>query len=292
MARISSIQLRRDTAANWTTANSVLNAGEAGFESDTGKLKVGDGSTAWSSLGYVADVSSPITTWAASTAYERGDLVAYNGIAYRRIANGTSASTFDSTMWNQVTPTIAKAVNSDYQPSTGLDIMPRFFASGSRAFTNGTLYLTTFTPTSDTVVSNIITFCTTAGTDTGGTTTRRMGLFTVDRTNTQVTLVARTNADATLWTTTGSFQRALSTTGGYPSSYTLLGGVTYAVGCLAYNTGGVFGAPTLTGNVGLTTAINQLSPFIAATFGVATDLPTTATTVSTTPANSIFARLT
>lgn len=47
------IKSRRDTAANWT-ANStvVLAAGEIGVETDTLKIKIGDGTTAWSSLGY------------------------------------------------------------------------------------------------------------------------------------------------------------------------------------------------------------------------------------------------
>lgn len=48
----TTIQLRRDTAANWTNANPTLASGEAGFETDTGKFKIGDGSTAWSSLAY------------------------------------------------------------------------------------------------------------------------------------------------------------------------------------------------------------------------------------------------
>jgi len=46
------MQQRRDTAANWTSANPTLLNGEFGYETDTGKLKVGDGSTAWSSLAY------------------------------------------------------------------------------------------------------------------------------------------------------------------------------------------------------------------------------------------------
>ena len=46
------IQVRRGTASQWTTANPTLAAGEIGFESDTVKIKIGDGSTAWSSLGY------------------------------------------------------------------------------------------------------------------------------------------------------------------------------------------------------------------------------------------------
>lgn len=45
------IQVRRDTAANWTSANTTLASGEIGYETDTGKFKIGDGS-AWSALGY------------------------------------------------------------------------------------------------------------------------------------------------------------------------------------------------------------------------------------------------
>ena len=41
------IQLRRDTAANWTAANPTLAQGEVGYELDTSKEKVGDGVTAW-----------------------------------------------------------------------------------------------------------------------------------------------------------------------------------------------------------------------------------------------------
>jgi len=48
----SIIQIKRGTAAAWTSANPTLNAGEMGFETDTKKMKVGDGSTAWTSLAY------------------------------------------------------------------------------------------------------------------------------------------------------------------------------------------------------------------------------------------------
>ena len=46
------MQQRRDTAAGWTSADPTLLSGEFGYETDTGKLKIGDGSTAWSSLAY------------------------------------------------------------------------------------------------------------------------------------------------------------------------------------------------------------------------------------------------
>ena len=49
------IKLRRDTAANWTLNGSVvLAAGEPGFETNTGKLKIGNGNDDWSTLTYVS----------------------------------------------------------------------------------------------------------------------------------------------------------------------------------------------------------------------------------------------
>lgn len=46
------IQLRNDTAANWTSADPVLAQGEVGIERDTGKAKLGDGVTTWENLDY------------------------------------------------------------------------------------------------------------------------------------------------------------------------------------------------------------------------------------------------
>ena len=44
---------RKDTAANWTAANPILLSGEIGYETDTKKFKIGNGSTAWNSLAYL-----------------------------------------------------------------------------------------------------------------------------------------------------------------------------------------------------------------------------------------------
>lgn len=46
------IQVRRDTAAGWTSSGVTLAAGEIGYETDTGNFKVGDGSLTWGSLAY------------------------------------------------------------------------------------------------------------------------------------------------------------------------------------------------------------------------------------------------
>jgi len=48
------IQVRRGSATDWSGVNPILAAGELGVETDTRKIKVGDGSTAWNSLSYIA----------------------------------------------------------------------------------------------------------------------------------------------------------------------------------------------------------------------------------------------
>jgi hypothetical protein len=54
------MQQRRGTASQWTSANPVLNAGEMGWESDTNKFKIGDGTNHWADLDYFADINSTV----------------------------------------------------------------------------------------------------------------------------------------------------------------------------------------------------------------------------------------
>ena len=77
---------RRDTAANWTSANPTLLAGEIGIESDTLKWKVGTGSTAWTSLGYIPAFSL--------SAYPlvNADIASAAAIAYSKLATLTSGN--------------------------------------------------------------------------------------------------------------------------------------------------------------------------------------------------------
>ena len=46
------IQLRNDLAINWSTKNPILAQGEIGIESDSRKLKIGDGINTWNHLIY------------------------------------------------------------------------------------------------------------------------------------------------------------------------------------------------------------------------------------------------
>ena len=69
----SIIQIRRDTAANWTSANPTLAQGELGLETDTLKVKAGDGSTAWNSASYLIDTGG-YAAYSDATANFTGNL--------------------------------------------------------------------------------------------------------------------------------------------------------------------------------------------------------------------------
>jgi len=58
------MQQRRGTAAQWISTNSgngpILNAGEIGYETDTNKFKIGDGTNHWINLDYFIDANSTV----------------------------------------------------------------------------------------------------------------------------------------------------------------------------------------------------------------------------------------
>ena len=63
---MTQIQFRRDTSTNWTTNNPTPASGEPCYETDTGKLKIGDGATSYNDLEYIGgDSSDPSTIFEA-----------------------------------------------------------------------------------------------------------------------------------------------------------------------------------------------------------------------------------
>lgn len=56
---MTKIQVRRDTAANWTSVNPTPASGEPCFETDTGKFKIGNGITAYNDLPYQGSSELP-----------------------------------------------------------------------------------------------------------------------------------------------------------------------------------------------------------------------------------------
>ena len=124
------IQIRRDLAATWTSDNPTLAQGEMGYETDTGKLKFGDGLTAWTGLSYfggtgaVSSVSnsdgtltiSPTTgavvasialghsnTWTGLQKFTKGDLgLLGSSTGYTLLESGLSGSS-DNTLTLPIT---------------------------------------------------------------------------------------------------------------------------------------------------------------------------------------------
>ena len=118
-------QLRRDTAANWTSANSVLALGEPGVETDTLKVKVGDGSTAWNSLGYsitkdFTDLTNTPTTLAA---YGITDALSLAGLSVtQNAASGNGAVTYNNaTGVFSYTPPNFEGLNGNFTGSVFAD---------------------------------------------------------------------------------------------------------------------------------------------------------------------------
>lgn len=94
MSSTARIRLRRDTAANWTAANPVLLNGEVGFETDTRKLKLGDGTTAWNTLLYVQGYDNPTFTTLGCTGVATLPHIhgALAGPVYIHCRNGTGST--------------------------------------------------------------------------------------------------------------------------------------------------------------------------------------------------------
>ena len=92
------IQLRRGTTAQWSSANPTLSAGELGVDTSLTKFKVGNGSTAWNSLGY-----STITfqgAYASGTTYYPNDIVTYSNQTYICILQSTGNLPTNTTYWS------------------------------------------------------------------------------------------------------------------------------------------------------------------------------------------------
>jgi hypothetical protein len=111
------IKLRRDLAANWTQENPVLAAGEPGLETDTSRVKYGNGTSTWNSLDYASgggaagltDEGNVVVTagstehWIATQRKEQGDTVPC-GLRYDSEGNLYSLTkTYDDSNGNDVT---------------------------------------------------------------------------------------------------------------------------------------------------------------------------------------------
>lgn len=133
------IQLRNGTAAQWTAANPTLAAGEVGTETDTSKLKIGNGSTAWNSLAYSSGTGTVSSVALSAPAFlsvsgspvtSSGTLaLSYSGTALPVANGGTgvttstgTGSTVLSTSPTLVTPILGTPTSGTLTNATGLPL--------------------------------------------------------------------------------------------------------------------------------------------------------------------------
>jgi hypothetical protein len=103
------IQLRRGTTAEWVASNPILAEGEVGVETDTKKLKVGDGLTVWASLPYIN-----LTPAAAASTYAPIANPTFTGVpAAPTATSGTNTTQVATTAF------VTAAVNSVIDSAPG-----------------------------------------------------------------------------------------------------------------------------------------------------------------------------
>jgi len=120
------IQIRRDTAANWTSANPTLAQGELGIETDTSKVKVGDASTTWTGLSYLIDVGGYLTATSTNTLTNK---------TIRDTVYALSGTAFDATNGAVQTKTLAANTTFTDSLSSGDAIVLQLEAGASYTVT-------------------------------------------------------------------------------------------------------------------------------------------------------------
>jgi hypothetical protein len=174
--------------------------------------------------------SGAITNWAPSTAYNKGDLVNYLGVAYRRIATSSSGTSFDPTNWNQVTPTIA----SLQSPPTGYWIGngPRGSLTGDTNNTVGSLIVVPFVINSSRTLDAVAVLTGTGNTAPTAGAVGRLGIWNADANGVPSTL--RRDLGTVALTGTGTTGAPLQLSG---LNEVLPQGM-YWIGCVIQQTGG------------------------------------------------------
>jgi hypothetical protein len=117
------IQVRRDTAANWTSTNPTLTAGEFGFETDTGKFKIGTGSAVWTSLAYSNADASTVTLTGTQTLTNKTLTAPKINLAF----NAQTGTTY-----TLVAADSGKLVTSSNASAVVITIPPSVFAAGEQ----------------------------------------------------------------------------------------------------------------------------------------------------------------
>jgi hypothetical protein len=224
---LTTIKVRGDTAANWTAVNPVLQSRELGVETNTRKLKLGDGVTAWTSLPYIAvDQAVAVAALAAVTpAADRlfyftgpsaGALATFTGFA-RNLVDDPDAATARATL-GVVIGTDVQGQNANLAAIAGLTTVADRLTYWTGA---GAAALATFTAAGRALVDD--------ADASAQRTTLGLGTSAVKNTGTSGDAVPVLNGAATTWAngitiTAGSL---ILSDGGMTVNRSTTGGVTF-----------------------------------------------------------------
>ena len=167
------VQVRKDTASNWTSADPTLAVGEFGFETDTVKLKIGNGSTAWTSLAYIGGGT---TTWQITRAAYKTNNNSATNYYFPYYSTSTSWTSYDSSptslsyskdtgyIWRaDANGTLTNIKGTVRALDTGLTDPVRFYVYKATLPTNSATITATLIGTSDAtapIASRTVTFST------------------------------------------------------------------------------------------------------------------------------------
>lgn len=206
------IQIRRDTAANWASVNSILAQGESGFETDTSKLKIGNGTSAWNVLNYfgggnilAVSATAPVSPTAGNQWYDTT-----TGIIYIYFNDGTSSQWVQSS-----TATLATGVPAG---GTTNQFLVKSSATDYATAWTGTLTNPTFTNYTETLYD--------AGTGSVFTLNLSNGTIQKFTTNANMTLTLPISTAGKSFVVMVAYSAANTLTWNSPSTLKWIGGVT------------------------------------------------------------------
>ncbi|CAB4177502.1 hypothetical protein UFOVP1008_1, partial [uncultured Caudovirales phage] len=218
------IRNRRDTAANWTAANPVLEDGQLGFETDTRKSKLGDGTTAWATLAYTASV----TTGGVSDG-DKGDItVTGSGATWTIDAGAVTTAKLGGDITTAGKALLDDADAAAQRTTLGLGTMATQSA-GAVAITGGTLQGVTVTTGafSSNVNESLMRVVRKAS---AGTITKGQAVYVVGSNGTHMTVeLADASVEATAATTVGVAAESITSTA---DGYMIVGGLLTALSTL------------------------------------------------------------
>lgn len=144
MPRQDLIKLRRGTADEWTTANPTLSAGEYGFETDTRRSKIGDGSTAWNDLEYLSVPTSsnipPIENVYEDIASLLGSQGSQTTGFIQEVTDASADPNIDSGTWfYKKKADSTSSLSNDYTPLNQSEVTALLSGQGSETEDCGTV---------------------------------------------------------------------------------------------------------------------------------------------------------